>query len=222
MEKYIQIAKDGKPLRMKLNSAVNILSRLFKYTEESIYLIGDESIVFPDPVSRTFNEDEILNYVTYEVFGDPVNPAPSEPTTTSPMGNPFSYQSPTSTAKQFANYRQPYLQPSRGSNRPTLPTRPSYTRAEGIPKQQATWKKAVMFCEIVDGKPSAVYQIHATLTDSTASVETIAKICQQEVGEPVMLLDNKFLKIISSEATKGMCHMWLSLWGYCMQHSRVA
>lgn len=55
----------------------------------------------------------------------------------------------------------------------------------------------------MDGKPSPIYQIYLTLSNETASVEQVTRMVEDEVGTRVMLLDNKGLRIMASESTKG-------------------
>ena len=55
----------------------------------------------------------------------------------------------------------------------------------------------------MDGKPSSIYQIYITLSNETALVEQVARVVEEQVGTRVMLLENKGLRIMPSESTKG-------------------
>ena len=65
---YIQVQSEtvGKTLKVKLNnSTITVLSKIFNLQPETIYLIGEDNVVMPDPETMLINEEDILSYVIY-------------------------------------------------------------------------------------------------------------------------------------------------------------
>ena len=66
---YIQVQSEtvGKTLKVKLNnSTITVLSKIFNLQPETIYLIGEDNVVMPDPETMLINEEDILSYVIYD------------------------------------------------------------------------------------------------------------------------------------------------------------
>jgi len=70
------------------------------------------------------------------------------------------------------------------SKKQSLPSRPVFTfnKSSREHGQTQKWRKNIIFCEVVDGKPSPIYQIYLTLSNETASVEQVARMVEEEVG----------------------------------------
>ncbi|KXJ07189.1 hypothetical protein AC249_AIPGENE13492 [Exaiptasia diaphana] len=197
---FMQVKSGDKTLKIKLNeSTISVLGRSFNLRPETIYLIGDETVIMPD-ASRVWFED-VMSFTVYEVHGDPPVQAPqdSPQDTSAPLlGNRFSYQS-----QQSSSRRSITPPPGVSGRKPYFPSRPTFTTTK-TSGGEPTWRKNVIFSEVVDGKLSAIYQIYLTLTAETATVTKIAEMVSEEVGVRVMLLDSKGLRIMPSEATKAL------------------
>ena len=187
-----------KTLKVTLNnSTITVLSKIFNLQPETIYLIGEDNVVMPDPETMLIYEEDILSYVIYEVHGKQLR-RKTEAMEEAPIGNPFPYQSlfvgagPSGTSLER-------------NKKHSLPSRPVFTfnKTGKEPENIQKWRKNIIFSEVLDGKPSPIYQIYLTLTPQTASVDQVARMVEEEVGTRVMLLDNKGLRIMPSESRKG-------------------
>lgn len=59
----MQVQSGDKVLKVKLNdSTITVLSKVFSLQAETIYLIGDDSVVMPDPDTMVFGHI-ILCYI---------------------------------------------------------------------------------------------------------------------------------------------------------------
>ena len=197
---YIQVQSEtvGKTLKVKLNnSTITVLSKIFNLQPEMFYLIGEDNVVMPDPEMMLINEEDILSYVIYEVHGEQLG-RKTEAMEKAAIGNRFSYQSPFVGAG-------PRGTSLKRNKKHSLPSRPVFTfnKARKEPENIQKWHKNIIFSEVLDGKPSPIYQIYLTLTPQTASMDQVARIVEEEVGTRVMLLDNKGLRIMPPESTKG-------------------
>lgn len=197
----MQVQSGDKVLKVKLNdSTITVLSKVFSLQAETIYLIGDDSVVMPDPDTMVFNVADILSFVIYEVHGEQITRKPDAiDKLPVPLGNRFSYQSSYLAAGTSSERREGSC-----SKKHSLPSRPTFTfKSSREHGQTQKWRKNIIFSEVVDGKPSPIYQIYLTLSNETASVEQVTRMVEDEVGTRVMLLDNKGLRIMASESTKG-------------------
>lgn len=80
---------------------------------------------------------------------------------------------------------------------------PVFNKSRKEPESIQKWCKNTIFSEVVNGKPSPIYQIYLRLVQETSTVNQVAQMVKEEVGTCVMLLDNKGLRIMPSESTKG-------------------
>jgi len=205
---FVNVKRGDTSLKVRLNENTSqVLSRVFKLNADSIYLIGDESVLMPDPRTGEFNPDDVLSFITYEVFGDPQQQdIAAEPS--------CSYLQPTVSAGRRLNPNPPpgvsgNMARQQGLTRPAFMFAKTQLQHHGSASSSPgssparTWRKTVIFCEVVDGKPSPIFQVYLNLCEETATVEQVAKQVENEVGTPVILLDNKYLQIRTSNATKG-------------------
>ena len=73
MENFVQVQSGKKVLKVTLNeSTITVLSKVFSLQAETIYLIGDDSVVMPDRDTVVFNVVDILSFVIYEVNGEQI------------------------------------------------------------------------------------------------------------------------------------------------------
>jgi len=73
MENFVQVQSGEKVLKVTLNeSTITVLSKVFSLQAETIYLIGDDSVVMPDRDTVVFNVVDILSFVIYEVNGEQI------------------------------------------------------------------------------------------------------------------------------------------------------
>ena len=151
----------------------------------------------PDPETMLINEEDILSYFIYEVYGEQLR-RKTEAIEKAPIGNRFSYQSPFVGAGPSGTSLE-------RNKKHSLPSRPVFTfnKARKEPENIQKWRRNIIFSEVLDGKPSPIYQIYLTLTPQTASVDQVALMVEEEVRTRVMLLGNKGLRIMPSESTKG-------------------
>ena len=62
MENFVQVQSGKKVLKVTLNeSTITVLSKMFSLQAETIYLIGDDSVVMPDRDTMVFNVADILS-----------------------------------------------------------------------------------------------------------------------------------------------------------------
>jgi len=197
---YIQVQSEtvGKTLKVKLNnSTITVLSKTFNLQPETIYLIGEDNVVMPDPETMLINEEGILSYVIYQVHGEQLR-RKTEAMEKAPIGNRFSYQSPFVGAGPSGTSLEK-------NKKHSLPSRLVFTfnKARKEPQNIQKGRKNIIFSEVLDGKPLPIYQIYLTLMPQTASVDQVAQMVEEEVGTCVMLLDNKGSRIMPSESMTG-------------------
>lgn len=206
---YIQVKNGEKTLKIKLNeSTIHVLGRIFNLKPDTIYFIGDDATVIVPNGTRDYGWfQDVMSFAIYEVQGETPVQTPQDPQNTAAplLGNRFSYQSQQSLPTSSRRGLTPPPGVSDG-RKPYFPSRPSLTTTNKTSSGEPTWRKNIIFSEVVDGQLSAVYQIYLTLTAETATVTKIADMVSEEVGVRVMLLDSKGLKIMPSEATKGRFH----------------
>ena len=149
--------QSGQVLKVKLNdSTITVLSKVFSLQAETIYLIGDESVVMPDPDTMVFNVADILSFVIYEVHGEQITRKPDAiDKLPVPLGNRFSYQTSYLDAGTSGERRETSC-----SKKQSLPSQPAFTfKSSRQHGQTQKWRKNIIFSEFVDGKPSPIYQI---------------------------------------------------------------
>ena len=214
MNDYVNVKKGENILKLRIDkNTTELLSRIFKLKLETIYLIGEDSVIMPDPSTGEINNEDVLSYVTYEVFGDPLQQHENKPQPQITQPSTFQLAQPgPSGIQRLASLSYPLSAVGTMSSS-MRPSHASCASVSRLPSQQngspwsgnhkKPWRRTIVFCEVENGLPSPIYQVFLTLNINTASLESVAEQVEKEVGTAVVLLDNKYLPIKSSENTRG-------------------
>ena len=199
MANCVKIKMNDKAMRLKSSMlTVGNLAMVFKLdVSRGIYICSEEEgeIIIPTETGVFKVEDFTKTYV---VNGEPTQALSSG--SSSPchsLGIPLSYNKTTASLRTSLN-----PPPGQMSSTQTLP-RPSFTTGSSK-AQSASWRKSLVFVDIApSGTVNQKFQVHLNLTEQTATVDDVEKMLEQQLGFEVILLDSKYLPVMSAETTKG-------------------